>query len=188
MSSQVIKHGSTNTTLKWSGKVYNGRLPIPHDQQNSVGLNQESKLCCWLFFDIRGIVHYEIVPSGQTVNQVYYLEVLERLHDKVRRKQPEIFANNSWILIHDNAPAHTALSVREFVATKQTTVLEHPAYSPDLAPRDFFCSQREKKYWKEGILMTLMTSGVIQWHLWRPFHNISSKIALKGGLGASIGA
>jgi len=28
--------------------------------------------------------------------------------------------------------------VREFLATKQITVLEHPAYSPDLAPSDFF--------------------------------------------------
>jgi len=36
------------------------------------------------FFDIRGIVQYEFVPSGQTVNQVYYLEVLERLREKVR--------------------------------------------------------------------------------------------------------
>jgi len=35
------------------------------------------------FFDIRGIVHYEFVPTGQTVNQVYYLEVMERLHEKV---------------------------------------------------------------------------------------------------------
>jgi histone-lysine N-methyltransferase SETMAR len=37
-----------------------------------------------------------------------------------------------------NAPAHMALSVREFLATKQINVLEHPAYSPDLAPSDFF--------------------------------------------------
>jgi len=36
------------------------------------------------FFDIRGIVHYEFVPNGQTVNQVYYLEVLERLCKKDR--------------------------------------------------------------------------------------------------------
>jgi len=86
MSSQVMKHGSINTTLKRSGKVHNGRLPIPHDQKP----NQESKQCCKLFFDIRGIVHYEFVPTGQTVNQVYYLEVLEKLHEKVRRKQPEI--------------------------------------------------------------------------------------------------
>ena len=99
-----------------------------HDQKSSVGTNQESKQCCWLF-DIRGIIHYEFVPTGQTVNQVYYLEELERLREKVRRKRPEeLFANNSWILHHDNAPAHTALSVREFLATEQITVLEHPAY------------------------------------------------------------
>ena len=30
--------------------------------------------------------------------------------------------------------------------------------------------------------MTMMTSGVIQRQLWRPFHKISSKIVLKGGL------
>jgi len=35
------------------------------------------------------------------------------------------------------APAHTALSVREFLATKQITVLEHPACSPDLTPSEF---------------------------------------------------
>ena len=94
------------------------------------------------FFYIRGIVHYEFVPTGQTLNQVYYLEVLERLREKVRRKQPKLSANNSWIMHHDNAPAHTALSARELLATKQITVLEHPAYSQDLAPSEFFCSRR----------------------------------------------
>ena len=67
-----------------------------------------------------------------TVNQVYYLEVLKRLCEKVRRKRPELFAKNSWILHHGNAPAHTALSMREVLATKQITVLEHPAYSPEI--------------------------------------------------------
>ena len=84
------------------------------------------------------LLHYEFVPIGQTVNQVYYLEVLKRVREKVRRKRHELFANNSWILHHDNAPAHAALSVRKFLATKQITVLEHPAYSPDIAPNYFF--------------------------------------------------
>jgi histone-lysine N-methyltransferase SETMAR len=74
--------------------------------------------------------------------QVYYLEVLKKLREKVRRKQPELFANNSWLLRHDIAPAHAALSVREFLASEQITVLEHPPYSPDLAPNNFFCSRR----------------------------------------------
>ena len=95
--------------------------------------------------DIRGIVHYEFVPTGQTVNQVIVnLEVLKRLREKVRRKRPEIFANNFWILHHENAPAHTALYVREFLATKQISVLEHPAFSPDLASNDFFLFPKVK--------------------------------------------
>jgi len=100
------------------------------------------------FFAIRGIVHYEFVPTGQTLNQVYYLEVLKRLNEKVRRKQAELFANNSWILHHDNAPAHMALSMREFSATKQITVLEHPASSPDLPSNDFFLFPKIKEILK----------------------------------------
>ena len=34
-------------------------------------------------------------------------------------------------------PAHTALSIREFLAKKNIAVLPHPPYSPDLAPCDF---------------------------------------------------
>jgi transposase len=51
-------------------------------------------------------------------------------------------------LHHDNAPAHTALSVRKFLATKQINVLEHPAYSPDLAPIDFFLFPKVKEILK----------------------------------------
>ena len=67
---------------------------------------------------------------------------------KVRRKRPELFASNSWILHHDNAPAHTALSVREFFVTQQITVLQHTAYSPDLAPSDFFLFPKIKEILK----------------------------------------
>ena len=41
------------------------------------------------FFDIRGIVHYEFVPNGQTVNPVYYLKVLEGLREKVDGNDPK---------------------------------------------------------------------------------------------------
>ena len=82
---------------------------------------------------------------------------------KVRWKQPKLFANNSWILHHNNAPAHTALSAREFLATKQITVLEHPAYSLDLAPNNFFSVPEDKgNIERKATLMTLMTSGIIQ--------------------------
>jgi len=40
-------------------------------------------------------------------------------------------------------------SKEEFLATKQITVLEHPAYSLDLAPNDFFLFPRIKEILKE---------------------------------------
>jgi hypothetical protein len=96
--------------------------------------------------------------------QVYYLKILKRLHKNIRRKRTEIFAKNSWILHHDNAPAHAALSVRE-----QITVLERPPYSPDPAHNDIFLFRKLKEILKGNILMTLMTSGIIWPQLWRPF-------------------
>jgi len=37
------------------------------------------------FFDSEGIVHTEFVPQGRTVNQIYYLEILERLRKSCSR-------------------------------------------------------------------------------------------------------
>jgi hypothetical protein len=79
------------------------------------------------------------------IHQVYYYKVLKRVHEKVRRKRPKLFADYSWILHHNNTPAHTALSVWEFLASKQITVLEHLPCSPDLAPRDFFLFPKTKE-------------------------------------------
>jgi hypothetical protein len=61
------------------------------------------------FFDIKGIVRFEFIPQGQTVNQAYYAEIVKRLCEAVHRKRLQLWSNN-WILHHDNAPAHKALS------------------------------------------------------------------------------
>jgi len=94
------------------------------------------------FFDSRGIVHKEFVPPGQTVNQAFYKDVLEQLRKRVQRFRRDIA--DDWVLQHDNAPAHTALSIREFLAKKNIPVLPHPPYSPDLAPCDFYLFSKLK--------------------------------------------
>jgi histone-lysine N-methyltransferase SETMAR len=71
------------------------------------------------------------------VNQQCYLEVLTRLWESVQRKRPILWPDK-WILYHENAPAHDALRVREFLAKISITKMDHPPYSPDLAPRDFW--------------------------------------------------
>jgi transposase len=40
------------------------------------------------------------------------------------------------------------MTVRVFLASKQTTVLEHPPYSPDLAPNDLFLFPKIKEMMK----------------------------------------
>jgi len=43
------------------------------------------KMMLICFFDSQGIIHKEFVPPGQTVNQTFYREVLERLRKRVAR-------------------------------------------------------------------------------------------------------
>jgi hypothetical protein len=53
------------------------------------------------------------------------------------RGRPELWPDK-WILHHDNAPVYDALKVREFLAKKKIHYkMDHPLYSPDLAPCDF---------------------------------------------------
>jgi hypothetical protein len=80
------------------------------------------------------------------VNQHYYLELLNRMRKQNRRKRPERWQNQEWLLNHDNAPAHTALSVQRLLAAKNMAADPQPPYSPDLVPCDFFLLPRMK--WK----------------------------------------
>jgi transposase len=88
------------------------------------------------FFYHKGIVHYEFIAQGQTVNQQRSLEVLTRLRESVRRKRPELWPDK-WILHDDKAPTPDALRVREFLSKKSITKMGHPPYSPDLTPAIF---------------------------------------------------
>jgi hypothetical protein len=97
------------------------------------------------FLDVRGIVQWEFIPPGQPVNQEFYLEVLRRLRENVRRKFPEMWRSGEWFLHQDNAPAHTALSVTHYLAPLGWTVIPHPPYSLDLASCDFFLFPTMKK-------------------------------------------
>jgi hypothetical protein len=55
----------------------------------------------------------------------------------VHRKRPELWPSD-WILHCDNAPANKVLSVKQFLAQKSITEMEHPPCSSDLAPNDFW--------------------------------------------------
>ena len=85
--------------------------------------------------------------AEETVNHAFYKDILERLQKRVQLVRRDIADN--WVLHHDNAPAHTALSIREFLAKKHISVLPHPPYSPDLAPCDFYLYTKLKSKLKD---------------------------------------
>ncbi|UYV82119.1 hypothetical protein LAZ67_21000950 [Cordylochernes scorpioides] len=75
-----------------------------------------------VFFDIRGIVHCEFVPQGQTVNSAFYLEVLKRLKRQIARVRTDI--KDTVKLHHDNATSHTAFIITNFLARSNTPTQE----------------------------------------------------------------
>ena len=114
-----------------------------------------------VFFDWKGIVYHEFVPRGQMVNKQLYQEILARLRD-VRRKRPELWENQTWMLHHDNAPAHASLLICSYLAKHQTSVVPHPPYSPDLIPADFFLFPKLKTTLKGCHFQTIVTLSLIQ--------------------------
>ena len=48
-------------------------------------------------------------------------------------------------LLHDNASSHKCKVVKSFLASEKVKVLNHPPYSPDLSPCDFFLFSRLTK-------------------------------------------
>ena len=56
------------------------------------------------FFDCTGIIYIHWVPTGQTVNKEYYVEVLREFKKRFRRKRPALFKSGQWHFQQDNAP------------------------------------------------------------------------------------
>jgi hypothetical protein len=72
------------------------------------------------------------------VNKEMHTDISRRPTDEVRRKRPEKWRTNSYFLLHDNAPAHWPVLFKGFLSNNSVITLEHPPYSPELVPHDFF--------------------------------------------------
>jgi histone-lysine N-methyltransferase SETMAR len=94
------------------------------------------------FFEIRGIIQFKFTPEGATANQTFYVEVLKRHIDAVRRQRRELWRYKSLFLHHDNSPARSTFRVSQFSAGKGISATDHPPYSPNLAPTDFSLSPK----------------------------------------------
>ena len=129
---------SKRQSLEWKSAL------SPRPKKAKV-FKSKSKVMLIPFFDVHGIVHAEFLPQGQTNNQRVYKNILRRLMRSEREKRRELWETRSWLLHQENAPAHNALGIREFLAKNNIAVLKQPTYSPDLAPCGFFLFPKLKK-------------------------------------------
>ncbi|UYV77682.1 hypothetical protein LAZ67_15001917 [Cordylochernes scorpioides] len=138
-------------------KAQSSQWKLPHEPRPKKARQVRSnvKVLLTVFFDCRGVVHHEFLPQGRTVNKEYYLQVMRNLREAIRQKRPDLWKNKNWLLHHDNAPAHTSLLVRDFLAKNNTLMMPQPPYSPDLAPCDFFLFPKLKRPMKGRRYATL---------------------------------
>ncbi len=98
------------------------------------------------FFDCDGLVFVEYVRHPMTVNQRTFQAILQRFHQAWLIKRPWSVVQGCQFLHMDNASSHTATDTLTLLAQLGITQVPHPAYSPDLAPNDFWFYPRMKEH------------------------------------------
>jgi hypothetical protein len=96
---------------------------------------------------------------------------LKRLREGIWHKRPDRWKNNNWFLHHDNAPAHTSLVVRQFLSSKNITVIPQPPIRLTSTQRPFPIPQGEitaerASFWHDWGDPRRITRGYRHTHIW----------------------
>lgn len=109
--------------------------PLPHVPKPKI-TSKKILLCVW--WTSRGIIHHEYLKAGQTLTATLYSEQLQRVHEKLKQKQPSLVNRGQVLFLQDNARSHVARTVLEQITHLGWELLAHPPYSPDLSPSDYY--------------------------------------------------
>ena len=102
-----------------------GKSPIPTSQ------NDRQKRLWHQFFGMLLLIDY--LEKGKTINSEYYCNLLDQLDKNIRGLQKKT------IIFHqDNARVHTSFLTMVKLNELKYELFEHPPYSPDLAPSDYY--------------------------------------------------
>ena len=89
-----------------------------------------------VFWDADGILLIDYLQKGQTINGTYYAPLLTQLWEKIKIKRRGKLTKG--VLFHqDIAPVHKPVIAMAAIHDCGFKLIEHPPYSPDLAPSDF---------------------------------------------------
>jgi len=94
-------------------------------------------LCIW--WDVNGVLYYELLQTSETVNTDCYKLLLQRLNENINLKRP--FKGNDRRpvkLLNDNSRSDIARSVKNKLVSLDWEVMQHPADSPYIAPSDYY--------------------------------------------------
>ena len=129
-------HSRDKGTVKKEGE----RAPKKAKMVKSAG-----KMMATVFWVARGIIYTNYLEKRQMVAGAYYASLLHQLSKEIKKKGPHL--KKKEILFHqDNARVHTcAVSMAKLMKLK-FELLQHPPYSPYLAPSDFFLFPNLKKW------------------------------------------
>ena len=134
----TMKAGSTAMTQRPRDRVPSGSMLALPDPRRPDRANPPTNLWWPLFFDSTGMIYMHWVPTGQTVNKEYYVEVLREFRKKFQGKRPALFKSGQWHFHQDNAPVQNSILVTDCLTKMGIKTVRHPLYSPDLAPCDFW--------------------------------------------------
>ena len=102
------------------------------------------KIMATIFWDSSGVLLIDYMPHKTTINGPYYAALMDRLRESIKEKRRGKLTKGV-LLLHDNAPAHTARVAQAAIRNCGFEQLNHPPYSPDLAPSDFYLFRLLKK-------------------------------------------
>ncbi|GBM19296.1 Transposable element Tc3 transposase [Araneus ventricosus] len=98
----------------------------------------------WAAFDFNGQVGLAFLDGRQ--NSPKYIETLENL----RMPFSDNIGGRNWEYQYDNAPIHTSSATKNYLNSKNITVIEWPAMSPDLNPFENVFDIMSRKVYENG--------------------------------------
>jgi histone-lysine N-methyltransferase SETMAR len=94
------------------------------------------KIMCTVFWDRKGILLVDFLPQGSTINAGVYCDTVKKLCSTIQNKRHGLLSRGV-VMIHDANP-HTAAAMQNLITTFGWVQFDHPPYSPDLGPSDFY--------------------------------------------------